>query len=294
MKWFLLILGFNLFLFSCEKNESKMKFQSQKTVQNFIVNGKVITADKAPYNSVVGLYDSDFHFACTGTLIASATVLTAAHCIEKNAQSLYVVFANHLNEAVMPGFDLTINTKIRKVTNATVHPDYESESHQELGQSDLAIIHFEGQIPSSYSAIQMDNSFPQKSEKVVLSGFGVSEVKISSLDGSHTPNILDLVEQGAAICFDKKNIKCALINMTGDGPLRSTVAPVNSIEGNEFLNNESDSGTCSGDSGGPAFRLVGGRYVLTGVTSRGSLSCNKDGVYTIVSKYASWINSKLK
>lgn len=291
--FFLLALAFS----SCtpvEKNKAQDLSQSQKSSQ--IMNGSVVTSENAPFNSVVGLYDSEFEFTCTGTLIASSTILTAAHCVENKGQGLYVVFSRHLIDTVKKTQDLKSNPYIRKVTLAVAHPDYKSEHDpdDEFGWSDLAVAQFEGDLPVNYTAIKMDKDQPKVKEMVLLSGFGVSDVQINGFNGLHVPNIDDLLANGEAVCMDDSKITCAMIKMSGDGPLRSAYAPVASLEGFEFVNNETKSGTCSGDSGGPAFRKTDMGYVLTGVTSRGSLACNQDGVYTIVSKYQKWISSKLK
>jgi len=295
-KVFSLILFKIVVLTSCQP-KNKTNDQFLKSIENTrIVNGEITKADTAPFNSVVGIFDAEFQFACTGTLIASSTVLTAGHCIESSSKSLYIVFSNHLIETIKLGFDVSQNAQIRKVTNAMVHPDYNANSDggSEFGMNDLAVLHFEGLPPAPYKPIQLDQSVPAEKELVILSGFGVSDVQVNGVDGARVPNIAELIDQGSVICFDKKNTQCVEIIMTGDGPLRSTIAPVSSIEGSEFLNDETESGTCSGDSGGPAFRGRGQDYVLTGVTSRGSLRCNKDGVYTLVSKYLKWISARLK
>lgn len=286
-----------LALVSCTKFNFQSGSDIFKSKQNsHIMNGSVVTQNVAPYNSVVGLYDSEFEFTCTGTLIASSTILTAAHCIENQGQGLYVVFSNHLINSVKSTTELKDNPFIRKVTAAFAHYDYKKDHSpdEEYGWSDLAIVHFEGQIPDQYVAIKLDKSQPKVKEMVLLSGFGVSDVQVEGFNGLLVPNVDQLIEDGDAICMDEKKTTCALVKMSGDGPLRSTFAPVASIEGFEFVNDETKTGTCSGDSGGPAFRKTETGYVLTGVTSRGSLSCNEDGVYTLVSKYLTWIKGKLK
>lgn len=261
-----------------------------------IMNGSLVTSENAPFNSVVGLFDSEFEFTCTGTLIAPSTILTAAHCVENRGQGLYVVFSRQLIDTVKNTQDLKNSSFIRKVTDAVVHPSYKKEHSpdEEFGWSDLAIVHFEGQLPANYAVIKMDKDQPKVKEMVLLSGFGVSDVQIRGFNGMHVPNLNELIANGEAVCMDDKKTTCAMVSMSGDGPLRSTLAPVASLEGFEFVNDETKTGTCSGDSGGPAFRKTDVGYVLSGVTSRGSMACNQDGVYTIVSKYQKWISSQLK
>ena len=48
-------------------------------------------------------------------------------------------------------------------------------------------------------------------------------------------------------------------------------------------------GSCSGDSGGPAFLKVNGQELLWGVTSRGDQTCAQVGIYTMISPYMSFI-----
>ena len=298
MRSYLLVFFLIALAFSSCKPVEKAKLQDLSRSQNSsqIMNGSLVTSENAPFNSVVGLYDSEFQFTCTGTLIASSTILTAAHCIENQGKGLYVVFSRHLIDTVKNSKDLKDNAYIRKVTDAMAHPDYKSEHapDDEFGWSDLAVAHFEGELPANYAVIKMDKDQPKVKEMVLLSGFGVSDVKIQGFNGLHVPNVDALLESGEAVCMDDSKITCAFVNMSGDGPLRSTYAPVASLEGFEFVNDETKSGTCSGDSGGPAFRKTDSGYVLSGVTSRGSMACNQDGVYTIVSKYKKWISSKLK
>lgn len=56
-----------------------------------------------------------------------------------------------------------------------------------------------------------------------------------------------------------------------------------------------DRDSCKGDSGGPAYVYVDGRFELAGATSRGTRSagrmCGDGGVYTKVPAYRDWIVS---
>jgi secreted trypsin-like serine protease len=55
--------------------------------------------------------------------------------------------------------------------------------------------------------------------------------------------------------------------------------------------------TCRGDSGGPLYISISGKWLLAGVTSRGTdlaqTMCGDGGIYTRVDKYRAWIESEI-
>jgi secreted trypsin-like serine protease len=89
-------------------------------------------------------------------------------------------------------------------------------------------------------------------------------------------------------------MNCFEIETDGDGILRQTTAPISSLYETEIRLDERKAGTCSGDSGGPAFIKQNGEYYLFGVTSRGSVLCNDVGVYTNALHFRPWIARVIK
>jgi hypothetical protein len=59
----------------------------------------------------------------------------------------------------------------------------------------------------------------------------------------------------------------------------------------EYSFTQKTSGACFGDSGGPAYREIGGAWLLAGVTSRGSQNCVGFSVYTRVEKHGDWLTA---
>jgi secreted trypsin-like serine protease len=77
--------------------------------------------------------------------------------------------------------------------------------------------------------------------------------------------------------------------------LQSAKAKIKGFSVTEVRLDESKGqGTCSGDSGGPAFIQKGGNYLLFGVTSRGNLLCNEEGIYTSASAHSAWIEKTMQ
>ncbi|HYQ44280.1 MAG TPA: trypsin-like serine protease [Polyangiaceae bacterium] len=98
---------------------------------------------------------------CTGTLVGSRAVLTAAHCLND-------VFATPLHIAF--GSDARRPTMTRRVSERYVHPDYRPEP---LADHDLAVLAVESPVPSSFVAFAHDA--PVTDTLVRLVGFGATD-----------------------------------------------------------------------------------------------------------------------
>lgn len=78
-------------------------------------------------------------------------------------------------------------------------------------------------------------------------------------------------------------------NNNDSGVKRSASGMINKDEEHAFHYANGTTGTCSGDSGGPAFTVMNGVEVVVGVTSYGDQLCESYGVDTKVAYYADWI-----
>lgn len=73
------------------------------------------------------------------------------------------------------------------------------------------------------------------------------------------------------------------------GTKRSVTVPITSFEADGFRYASDATGTCFGDSGGPAFLQVGGNLTVIGVTSWGDENCEEFGVNTRTDLYAEFL-----
>lgn len=285
MKRLMLVLGL-LSLVSCSpKSEIK-----PAVIKNASIMNGIEVSEKDPLaSSIVGVYNTKEQSICTGSLIAPNIVLTAAHCTPERASQVKIVFSNDI--------DYIMNTREQDIlmeftlsaTDFKVSPDWDETNETiEFDTGDIALIKFKGVIPAGFKpALMLKESSDLKIGAIVtVAGFGVNEVKSKRIDPRKYRNLEDAIASGEVICEEKE---CFEIETYGDGVLRVTNAPINALYDTEVQLDEKKSGTCSGDSGGPAYLLQNGIYYLFGVTSRGSALCNEVGVYTNALYYSSWI-----
>lgn len=283
----LLIAGVLLVVFSC----SKGKVLSEKYLkQSDVMNGVEVKKNDFVKNHVVAIVDIELNTICTGTIIANDVILTAAHCAPKKASNLRIIF----NEDAYGTLDTRepdyYQAYVRTATDFIPHKDYSDESDADVDLDDIALIKFRGTLPEGYAPARMLDRVEdlKRGLNLLVAGYGVDEVQTEVIDANTYPNLLEAIEMGLVFC-NEDNSYCVSVETFGDGTLRKAQAPIDSFSKNEFILNEKAAGTCSGDSGGPAFVQKGKELIVAGVTSRGGVLCNDDGVYTNVARYREWI-----
>lgn len=216
-----------------------------------IVGGTLVEANDPVAKSTVALYMLDKlgrGSICTGSLINNSTVVTAAHCLA-GAEKAVIIFARNVLRMDRIGQD-----RMRAVTGIKINPSYNSSAIVDMG--DIAIAYFKGGIPTGYApATVMEKRASeiavQAGARVVIAGFGITGIEAAN-----------------------------------SGVLRKTMMFVKSVSSNqaEVLLMNPGRSACSGDSGGPAFIVSNGRYLLWGVTSRGDERCSV-ALYTKIQAY---------
>ncbi len=296
VKLSLSFLHFALFLSACGQR-GQFSPNEHKITNAKIINGQEVKSGELAQSFTVGVYNTKVKSICTGTLISSNVVLTAAHCVYGKSTNLKVIFSTNIDD-VLGSRELDIvQSLMLQVIDYKISPTWNPKDETaQVDTGDIALIKFKGQLPLGYkpAVFLTDASELKLGSLVTVAGFGVNRVDMDEIEARRVKK--EDIESGDVVCSSEHNGKysnCFEINRSGDGLLRITEAPISFIHETEIKLNEKKSGTCSGDSGGPAFIKKNGQLLFFGVTSRGSELCNDVGVYTNALSYKKWIDESL-
>ncbi|XP_026134550.1 complement factor D [Carassius auratus] len=228
-----------------------------------ITGGKEAVAHSYPF--MASLQWNGKH-ECGGFLISRQWVMSAAHCFQDGRTSdvKVVLGAHSLSNA--EGTKQTF-----KATAVYNHPDFQISNYD----NDIALL---------------------KLDKPITESNAVKPVKFQREGGSDP-------EEDA----DVKTVGWGSLNNLGGRPDKLQELTIKVLErwrcgrgdyyGTKFTNNmfcaaEKLKDTCDGDSGGPLLY----KDLVVGITSNGGKKCGsskKPGLYTIISHYTKWIDSKI-
>jgi len=213
-----------------------------------IINGTQDTS--AEHKAVVAVYDN--YALCTGTWIGSNVVLTAGHCV--SSRTMQVGFGNNIN------YGMTWRT----VTEKKVHPQYSATAYSIV--NDIAMVRFSGSPPAG------TNPIPHLPEAL-----GVTTADIGTM--------LTYVGFGqTSASGGTTGVKMVMTNdlrwvCTNSGGCGYPAGY------NTICEDQTPSGICSGDSGGPAIILRNNQEYVAGVASYTGQNCAEFGCSTKVDEY---------
>ncbi|CAF3470279.1 unnamed protein product [Rotaria socialis] len=209
---------------------------------------------------------------CTGSILSSSWIITAAHCVEDYSASEFTVYAGSTF--------LWSGTQNRSVSLIVAHSNYDPITYS----NDIALLRLSSPLmkddsnvspiclPSVHSSVLTSSEFPTSGTTVIAIGWGrlseygqvakyLQQVTLTTVDyRSYTCN---------SLISDQKVQLCA--GVPGGGK-----------------------DTCQGDSGGPLMMFTSSKqWVLIGITSFGQ-GCARPsyaGVYTRVAAFEKWIDA---
>jgi secreted trypsin-like serine protease len=199
---------------------------------------------------------------CGGTLIAPTAILTAAHCVAER-QIAYV------------RFDMAQGLSGRKlaVSSRLWHQNYSKDGNV----NDIGILRLAEPVDTLFPAsLPPLNDTPLR-ELAALSVVGYGEDQNGTRPSSAAiARQQDLSTEGS-VYFDSFNEELM-------------IAAARFVPGEQTY-----SGACRGDSGGPLFSTFGKTNTIVGVVSYGAADCttSKPTAYTRVSAYLQWISEAL-
>ncbi len=238
--------------------------------QNEPIVGGVV-AEPCEHPSTVAVTYPDGDPFCTGTLVAPSLVVTVAHCLEDwwgnpMAPADLRVVHGYADPMLAPVGDRLA------VSSMSMHPDYDPYPFGDaegLGLShDIAVLvlaqPIAGAVPTGVlDAAQVDIVLTTGTN-IEISGFGVYSY-------SGNPN-----------------------NPGPGGLLYRATMQFQYHSQTEVLGaSTTGADTCYGDSGGPAYATVNGKFWLVGATSRVSdlatIECGEKTIFTLVPWYITWL-----
>lgn len=269
--------------------------------QNGIVS-LVLLSTETKYVKPDGSVDPYAPFSmgiCTGTLIDKTVVLTAAHCVYSMDPSMVLV-------AINVSFKLDIQKDLTMfnfdegifVDGILPHSDFlkgitPAAASDSASWNDIALVRLSKEAPIDFQftklATDADLAQITTSTLATLAGFGTSTAIVNKL-------VIDPITK-------KPTIEPIPEKIPSSGILRQvdnmSVVGLIADSGKDIIFNQTNStGSCHGDSGGPAFiKQTDGTYLQIGITSRGTEAignCNENGIYTNIAVHRTWIDAALK
>lgn len=293
MKAFLTGIAF-LCLSACSQNalNDQITYSTPDTTSK-IINGTAVEASDTIASHVVIVFDKKDGYLCSGTIIDKNIILTAAHCLSRSHKQFEVVFSRSIKD-----LDDRNEEVIRPASHVVVNEKYgrDGKSQSDEDRSDIGLVYFEGDLPTGYTPaeVMFKDEFLKKGTPVIMAGYGVTQVIWADIKYKRAEKFIDKIKNGEVFCdFEVLDAEgdptCIELSMSGDGELRKTQTTIKYFSQSEFVLDEKTTGTCEGDSGGPVFIEKEGKLYLVGLTSRGDLLCDGEGVYTSIPSFIDWI-----
>ncbi len=138
-----------------------------------------------------------------------------------------------------------------KAADYEVSPGY-TGSFNKAVPSDISVIELSSAAPAGYKPVGIYKGTVAQGSSLALAGFGQTQ-------------------------------------SGGSGRLYYTSVGVTSKTSNEITVYKGGTGSCYGDSGGPAYVTSGSSLQVIGATSRGQAGCGGSSVYTNVAYHLSWL-----
>lgn len=193
--------------------------------------------------------------SCTGAVLARDLLLTAAHCVEPQADYAVVLF-----EAAGP--------RIVPAARIALHPRFDPAHFRTRKPTpDLALLKISEPLPPAFRPVRLapTASLPRAGDLFTLAGFGVT----AEGDGRSAGKLHALTLPAIGNTVDATGV--IMVRLAADGGRNA--------------------GACTGDSGGPVFRDGDLAAVIGWSTGRAGRECGRVTGATLVAQQIEWITA---
>ena len=209
---------------------------------------------------------NDDDWGCTGTLIKPNVVLTAGHC-------------KKLHSRIFVGNDVEGKGREYRVKRHIRHPDWKGDY-----SNDVMLLILEKPVTGVKPRDLAPTSRIDAAKNGRVVGFGTTDLAGTMGYGRKEQTDVPIVSRACNGSVKGKK----------DGTVYGCHLGKEIVAGKPLFNHD----TCRGDSGGPLYISADGKWLLAGVTSRGTnlstTMCGDGGIYTRVDKYRTWIDLVIK
>lgn len=179
-----------LFLASCGESKKNLNAKEEINVQGgAIVGGKSLSPKNKMASSIVAIVSKEEggESLCTGSIIDSNTILTAAHCVDHAPKEMKIIFGVDIHK--------TSEEFIRNVDKFIIQPNW--NQHLRSGEGDLAVIHFRGDLPEGFVRVKLadDKLILKNGQKVIMAGYGVTEGEDQIGAGKLRQTITEIIDR---------------------------------------------------------------------------------------------------
>jgi len=233
-------------------------FRSQKLLEDPLRIFGGSQTDPGEFPDCVAVGSSS-NWCCTGTLIGRNVVVTAGHCEATCASRIFI------------GTNVDSAGRVIKVKQAIRHPDYSQAGNR----NDLTVLILAEDVKDVTPRPIAASADIDAASFVRLVGYGFTEFGDFGVQ-----NKVD-VFIGSASC-DTSQAQSKF----GCNADKELVAGGNGHD------------SCNGDSGGPAYVVVGDKTYVAGATSRATRNslhnCGDGGIYVRLDRYMDWITQTVR
>jgi secreted trypsin-like serine protease len=249
--------------------ERALQYWESKTPLSKIIKGRSVSVGDRSWQVAIlnsSIPDPLYAHFCSGTLITTHWVVTAARCVARRqaAELMVLTGTNSLN----------FGAQKKKVISIVVHGAYDPRTLE----NDLALLYLE--IPT-FKAHNVYPQFPSvEVEQQLIDGH--EKIKIAGWGNTYDFGVrsLDLMETEAPLVSHQL---CSAPESHGQS-LKATMLCAGYEDGR--------TDACDGDSGGPATIRHYGQELFIGVKSWGDCGAPKKyGVFTRIAPYVEWIRA---